>query len=113
MVECVARGFPCFASRVGPSYRDGAERTVSAGRSVRLTRRECEILVLIEQGLSNKEIAARLVLQPATVKNHVHNLLTKLGVPRRFEAIEWLRRHRRSLSDGRVLSGGLGLDRED
>jgi two-component system, NarL family, nitrate/nitrite response regulator NarL len=52
-----------------------------------LTAREAEILELIAQGLSNKEIAARLFIEVTTVKNHVHNILEKLGVSRREEAV--------------------------
>jgi DNA-binding NarL/FixJ family response regulator len=51
-----------------------------------LTEREHEILGLIGQGLSNKEIARRLKLQLATVKNHVHHILEKLGVSGRGAA---------------------------
>jgi DNA-binding NarL/FixJ family response regulator len=51
----------------------------------RLTMREHEIVRLIEQGLANKEIARRLGIQLATVKNHVHNILEKLGVERRAD----------------------------
>jgi DNA-binding NarL/FixJ family response regulator len=53
---------------------------------IRLTSRETQILGLIDLGLSNKEIAARLQLSLSTVKNHTHNLLEKLGVSRRSEA---------------------------
>jgi DNA-binding NarL/FixJ family response regulator len=48
-----------------------------------LTRREREIAALIAEGLSNKEIASDLRIGPATVKNHVHNILEKLKVRRR------------------------------
>ena len=48
-----------------------------------LTPRELEIASLISDGLSNKEIARDLRIGPATVKNHVHNILDKLGVRRR------------------------------
>jgi DNA-binding NarL/FixJ family response regulator len=51
-----------------------------------LTSREREILELIDQGCSNKEIARRLGIEVATVKNHVHNTLEKLKVHRRGEA---------------------------
>jgi DNA-binding NarL/FixJ family response regulator len=57
-----------------------------------LTARESEIVRLIDQGLSNKEIAVRLGIEVATVKNHVHNLLEKLRVHRRAEAAARLRR---------------------
>jgi DNA-binding NarL/FixJ family response regulator len=53
---------------------------------VRLTARETQIVALIDDGLSNKEIAARLHISLATVKNHIHNLLEKLNASRRSEA---------------------------
>ncbi|MBV9773891.1 MAG: response regulator transcription factor [Gemmatimonadetes bacterium] len=56
-----------------------------------LTEREREILELIGEGLSNKEIARRLSIRVLTVKNHVHNLLHKLQVRRRGEAAARLR----------------------
>lgn len=52
-----------------------------------LTSREAEILALIEEGLTNQQIASRLSLTLHTVKNHVHNMLTKLGVGSRAEAV--------------------------
>ncbi len=57
----------------------------------RLTPRETEIVDLIEQGLSNKQIARRLSIELATVKNHVHNILEKLEVARRGEAVARVR----------------------
>ncbi len=51
-----------------------------------LTSREVEVTRLIDEGFSNKEIAARLSIAVPTVKNHVHNILEKLGVGRRSEA---------------------------
>jgi DNA-binding NarL/FixJ family response regulator len=63
--------------------------------AARLTRREREIVALIDEGLANKEIATRLQIQVPTVKNHVHNVLEKLGVRRRSEAARRLRRQDR------------------
>jgi len=60
-----------------------------------LTRRENEILELIERGHSNKEIASDLHLGLSTVKNHVRSILAKLGVRRRTEAAARLRQARR------------------
>jgi two-component system nitrate/nitrite response regulator NarL len=57
----------------------------------RLTVREREILGLIDDGMSNKEIARKLCIEVRTVKNHVHNLLEKLSVHRRGEAAALLR----------------------
>lgn len=56
-----------------------------------LTRREGEVFKLIGQGLSNKEIARNLNLSLATVKHHVHNVLQKLGLPRRTQAMRRFR----------------------
>ncbi len=56
-----------------------------------LTPREREVLVFIEHGLSNKQIAQRLGIEVRTVKNHVHNLFAKLRVQRRGEAAARLR----------------------
>jgi two-component system, NarL family, nitrate/nitrite response regulator NarL len=56
-----------------------------------LTGRELEIVALIDEGLSNKEIASRLLIEVPTVKNHVHNILEKLQVRRRADAAAALR----------------------
>ncbi|GJG89707.1 DNA-binding response regulator [Gemmatimonadetes bacterium T265] len=64
----------------------GAGGPPAAGRPAGLTPREREIVALIERGLSNKQIAAQLHIELATVKNHVHNVLEKLHVRRRGDA---------------------------
>jgi DNA-binding NarL/FixJ family response regulator len=57
---------------------------------VRLTTRELEVLQFIGEGLTNQEIAARLVVEVGTVKNHVHSILEKLNVNNREEAASYL-----------------------
>ncbi len=52
-----------------------------------LTRREREVLNLVQQGLTNQEIAESLVIELGTVKNHVHNILRKLNVNSRRDAV--------------------------
>lgn len=61
----------------------------SASRGAHLTPREIEIIRLIEQGLQNKEIARNLGIELQTVKNHVHNILEKLQVTGRREAVRY------------------------
>ena len=73
--------------RVGLLSRGSGSST-----AVDLTSRESEILALLQQGLSNKEIATRLGIRLPTVKNLVHRLLEKLGVHRRAEAVALARR---------------------
>jgi DNA-binding NarL/FixJ family response regulator len=53
-----------------------------------LTIREFEVLELIVEGLSNKEIAAQLFVTESTIKTHVSNILIKLDAKRRTEAIQ-------------------------
>jgi two-component system, NarL family, nitrate/nitrite response regulator NarL len=77
-----AGGTPCtpkMAALLFNRLRDHARELerLRAASSVRFTRRELEILSLIEEGLSNKEIACRLNIAVQTVKNHVHNILNK------------------------------------
>lgn len=54
----------------------------------RLTRREEELVPLIAQGLTNREIASHLNLSEQTIKNHVHRMLRKIGVDDRHEVVE-------------------------
>ena len=53
---------------------------------MKLTRREREILELLSTGLSNKQIALQLSIELSTAKNHVHNILEKLGLHHRADA---------------------------
>jgi two-component system nitrate/nitrite response regulator NarL len=85
---CPPRVAAALLRRVAASAR---ERELERPQSVPLTIRERQIITLIDEGLSNKEIAGRLCIEVGTVKNHVHNILEKLGARRRTEAVARLR----------------------
>jgi DNA-binding NarL/FixJ family response regulator len=93
-IECASRGELHCSPRVAATL---VRRLASVSRgSLRvhvadLTAREREILELVAEGLSNKQIAARLHIGLATVKNHVHHILEKLQVQSRSAAAALLR----------------------
>jgi two-component system NarL family response regulator len=66
---------------------DVAERLSEHFPQVALTGRETEVLNLVAQGLSNKEIASRLGTASGTIKMHVQNVLEKLGAADRTHAV--------------------------
>ena len=81
---------PSMAHRLLDWFRTGGGPATTADGPAPvdpvLTRRESEILQLVAAGLSNKEIATRLVITEGTVKNHVHNSLEKLHLTNRVQA---------------------------
>ena len=95
-LESAVRGEAlCSPRMAGSLLRRLAELAIaqpSGTPSTHLTRREQEILRLLDEGLANKEIARRLGIEVATVKNHVHNILDKLQVHRRAEAAAIMRK---------------------
>jgi DNA-binding NarL/FixJ family response regulator len=91
---------PAIAGRVLAALRDwgasgGMSSTIRSAPSSQpqgpaLTRREIEILQLVSEGLSNKEIGSRLNITEGTVKNHVHNSLEKLHLENRIQAAAYV-----------------------
>jgi DNA-binding NarL/FixJ family response regulator len=98
MLRAAGRGetplSPAIAARLVNEFRErGSVRAAPAaseGPEALLTRREVEILQLVAEGLSNKEIGARLTITEGTVKNHVHNALEKLGLENRIQAAAYI-----------------------
>ncbi|MGW4029436.1 response regulator [Streptomyces sp. NPDC004838] len=76
---------PGATARVMARLRDGGRKEESQGLSG-LTERERDILALVGEGLTNREIGERLYLAEKTVKNNISRLLAKLGVERRVQA---------------------------
>jgi DNA-binding NarL/FixJ family response regulator len=90
----VEAGQRSFGGRGGGPYAERARRELSAiaGRrvrrgpatpSVQLTSQEMQIAVLVQQGLSNREVGERLFLSPRTVEWHLRNVFGKVGVTSR------------------------------
>ncbi|MDQ0382250.1 ATP-binding protein [Amycolatopsis thermophila] len=85
-----------------------AEKPAAPGAQVKrraelpggLTRREREIAHLVAEGLSNKQIATRLVIAQRTAETHVENILTKLGFTSRAQIAAWLTEQRAAAEDG-------------
>jgi two-component system, NarL family, nitrate/nitrite response regulator NarL len=102
-VECAARGEATCPPRVATTLLRRlmilTSPPVSQSEPGALTARERQIVQLIAEGLSNKEIARRLYIEVATVKNHVHNILEKLQVSRRGEAVARMRLVEETMSD--------------
>ncbi|MFF0427624.1 response regulator [Streptomyces sp. NPDC004520] len=78
---------PSVARRLVEQYTAGGPRRTADSRLDVLTGRERETLLLLARGLSNAEIAAELVVSDHTVKTHVGNVLAKLGLRDRIQAV--------------------------
>lgn len=91
---------PALVGRLLTALRESGRRpVVPEPEQAQLSRRELEVLRLVADGLSNKEIGASLCITEGTVKNHVHNSLAKLGMENRIQAAAY------------IVRQGLGLPR--
>jgi two-component system nitrate/nitrite response regulator NarL len=87
VIESVSRGETlCSPGIAATLFQRVAVLARERRLEARLTARELDVLRLIEEGRSNKEIARALSIELPTVKNHVHNILEKLNVHSRTEA---------------------------
>jgi DNA-binding NarL/FixJ family response regulator len=85
-----------------PEPPSDAARSAPGG----LTPREVEVLGLIAAGLSNQEIARRLVVSEATVKSHINHLLSKIDARDRAHAVTYAYQHGLLSPDGDPPAGG-------
>lgn len=92
-VRAVTRGHslvsPSMASKLLVEFNSLSERAEERQRvgTPKLTERELEVLTLVASGLSNRDIATQLYISENTVKNHIRNMLEKLGLHSRMEAV--------------------------
>lgn len=93
---------PALVSRLLTALRETGRPTAvpQASDQSELSRRELDVLRLVADGLSNKEIGSRLSITEGTVKNHVHNALAKLGMDNRIQAAAY------------IVRNGLGSSRQ-
>lgn len=84
--------FRHLGERRAPAASNGSAAEATTATS--LTRREREVLRLLATGANTKVAAERLGVSPATVRNHVQNLLGKLGVHSRLQAVAYATTHR-------------------
>src|SRR5258708_25722506 len=90
VIESVMRDELVCSPKVAASlYHSIAAASVDDGAC--LTNRELQVVELVNQGLSNKEISRQLSIEASTAKNHLQNIMQKLGVHRRGQAVAKLR----------------------
>ncbi|MDB5106521.1 MAG: hypothetical protein JWP91_4210 [Fibrobacteres bacterium] len=100
-IRKVAAGETVLPSRMaGTLFSQVAENALQKGKrglktAVRMTSREKDVIALITEGMSNKEIAARLSIATFTVKSHVHNIMEKMALHSRLQ----IANHARDLRD--------------
>jgi DNA-binding NarL/FixJ family response regulator len=89
-VRCTAAGQAVFSPGLADVVLEQFGRPVDPQEGARrLTQREADVLRLVVDGLTARQIAARLVLSPRTVENHVQNVLRKLGVRSRAALVRY------------------------
>jgi two-component system NarL family response regulator len=90
-VRVVAEGqsliSPSMAAKLIDEFKEISRSDRETGSAPRLTDRELEVLRLVAKGLNNREVAKQLFISENTVKNHVRNILDKLQLHSRMEAV--------------------------
>ncbi|MBM2832801.1 MAG: two component transcriptional regulator, LuxR family, partial [Dehalococcoidia bacterium] len=84
-----------LAGKLLEEFRSQARQVGDAAEAELLSVREQEVLTLVAQGLTNKEVADKLYISENTVKYHMKNILDKLHLQNRAQVIAWAARHNR------------------
>ena len=103
-IGTVAHRAELFEQATREAARRG--RQEAADELATLTRRQQEVAICIAEGLTNEEIAQRLVLTPGTVANHVEHILRKLGLSSRTQVAVWAVGRRPLEGGGRASRAG-------
>jgi DNA-binding NarL/FixJ family response regulator len=90
-VRAAAQGVAWLSPRaadvvLGRVRKRATQQEADAGAEQQLSARELDVLRLIARGMENADIAQALAISPRTAKNHVSNILAKLGLPSRVQA---------------------------
>ncbi|WP_232870546.1 response regulator transcription factor [Pseudonocardia kujensis] len=95
VLRAAAAGGPAFGEGLAERALDAAARSVGGAvdAAPRLTERESEVLRLVVEGLTARQIATRLVLSPRTVENHIQRTLRKFDVPGRAALVRYAIEH--------------------
>ena len=92
-IELVSSGEPYFGQKISniiyKSYSEKLKETTNPHLKHQVSERETEVITLLSEGFSFKEIADRLFISPRTVENHKNNILQKLGLKNTIELLRY------------------------
>jgi DNA-binding NarL/FixJ family response regulator len=94
VADCQSLISPSMAAKLLDEFKQMSRGDRQAVPAPRLTERELEVLRLVAQGLNNREIGRQLFISENTVKNHVRNMLEKLQLHSRMDAVMYAVRER-------------------
>ena len=97
VIRMTYSNMPTFSPEVAAILMDSPQKTEQEALN-QLTQRELEVLNMIAEGLTNYEISNQLHLSKNTIKNHVGNILGKLGVGNRTEAARFIPHYRKTIN---------------